>query len=56
MTEKYGKGLSDDEFSFDPVTGQFVGTNKAAVARANKMNKMNLYFRYVFDFFWGCKN
>ena len=40
LTDKYGKGLTDEEFSYDPVTGQYVGTNAAAVAKANQMTKM----------------
>ena len=44
MTDKYqGMFDTDDEgLSFDPTTGKFVGTNAAAVAKANQMNKMNL--------------
>jgi hypothetical protein len=40
LTDKYGKGLTDEEFSYDPITGQYVGTNAAAVAKANQMTKM----------------
>ena len=38
LTDKYRDqfGLkTDEELSYDPVTGQYIGTNKAAVARAN---------------------
>ena len=44
MTDKYQSMFdTDDEgLSFDPTTGKFVGTNAAAVAKANQMNKMNL--------------
>ena len=44
ITDKYqGMFDTDDEgLSFDPTTGKFVGTNAAAVAKANQMNKMNL--------------
>jgi hypothetical protein len=44
MTDKYQSMFdTDDEgLNFDPTTGKFVGTNAAAVAKANQMNKMNL--------------
>jgi hypothetical protein len=44
MTDKYQDmfDTDDDGLSFDPTTGKFVGTNAAAVAKANQMNKMNL--------------
>jgi len=37
-----GQALDEEEFSYDPITGQYIGTNAAAIAKANKMNKMNL--------------
>ena len=37
-----GEVLDEEEFSYDPITGQYIGTNAAAIAKANKMNKMNL--------------
>ena len=43
LTDKYQDqfGITDDEeLSFDPITGQFIGTNAAAVARANAMTKL----------------
>ena len=44
MTDKYQDmfDTDDDGLSFDPTTGKFVGTNAAAVKKANQMNKMNL--------------
>ena len=52
MTDKYqGMFDTDDEgLSFDTTTGKFVGTNAAAVAKANQMNKMNLA---KYDFYTG---
>jgi len=37
-----GEVLDEEEFSYDPITGQYIGTNAAAIAKANRMNKMNL--------------
>ena len=37
-----GEVLDEEEFSYDPITGQYTGTNAAAIAKANRMNKMNL--------------
>ena len=37
-----GEVLDEEEFSYDPITGQYTGTNAAAIAKANQMNKMNL--------------
>ena len=42
LTDKYRDqfGLTtDDELSYDPITGQFIGSNAAAVAKANQMTK-----------------
>ena len=36
-----GEVLDEEEFSYDPITGQYIGTNAAAIAKANQMNKMN---------------
>ena len=43
LTDKYQDqfGITDDEeLSFDPITGQFIGTNAAAVAKANAMTRL----------------
>jgi hypothetical protein len=37
-----GNVLDEEEFSYDPITGQYIGTNAAAIKKANTMNKMNL--------------
>ena len=37
-----GEVLNEEEFSYDPITRQYIGTNAAAIAKANRMNKMNL--------------
>ena len=37
-----GEVLDEEEFSYDPITGKYTGTNAAAIAKANQMNKMNL--------------
>ena len=43
LTDKYQDqfGITDDEeLSYNPATGQYIGTNLAAVAKANQMTKM----------------
>ena len=43
LTDKYKDqfGLkTDEELSYDPVTGQYIGSNAAAVAKANQMTKL----------------
>jgi hypothetical protein len=43
LTDKYQDqfGITDDEeLSFDPITGQYIGTNAAAVAKANAMTRL----------------
>ena len=37
-----GQALDEEEFSYDPVTGKYIGTSASAIAKANQMNKMNL--------------
>ena len=37
-----GEVLDEEEFSYDATTGQYIGTNAAAIAKANQMNKLNL--------------
>jgi len=43
LTDKYRDqfGLkTDEELSYDPVTGQYIGSNRAAVLKANQMTKL----------------
>ena len=37
-----GQALDEEEFSYNPVTGKYIGTSASAIAKANQMNKMNL--------------
>jgi len=37
-----GEVLDEEEFSYDATTGQYIGTNAAAIKKANQMNKLNL--------------
>ena len=43
LTDKYQDqfGITDDEeLSYDPITGQYIGSNAAAVAKANAMTRL----------------
>ena len=43
LTDKYKDqfGITDDEeLSYDPITGQYIGSNAAAVAKANAMTRL----------------
>ena len=43
LTDKYQDqfGITDDEeLSYDPITGKYIGTNAAAVAKANAMTRL----------------